>query len=80
MQNGELFVLSEQDEFEAWARRQGMNMAQHPMFYIFLDEKTNEARYAWKAALGQCPPEPNAEGSPAWIAALKYLAAKIAEE
>ncbi|HBO3356376.1 TPA: hypothetical protein L4S42_004220 [Pseudomonas aeruginosa] len=41
----------EQDAFEEWATKQGMNMQCHPMHWLFLDAKTNSARQGWKAAL-----------------------------
>ncbi|QDB70851.1 hypothetical protein [Pseudomonas virus PBPA162] len=41
----------EQDAFEEWATKQGMNMQCHPMHWLFLDTKTMSARQGWKAAL-----------------------------
>lgn len=41
----------EQDAFEEWATKQGMNMQCHPMHWLFLDTKTISARQGWKAAL-----------------------------
>ncbi|MGE7139179.1 dATP/dGTP pyrophosphohydrolase domain-containing protein, partial [Luteibacter sp. NPDC031894] len=41
-------------EVEAWeqfAREKGLNMAEHPLHYLFLDEKTSTARQAWSAAI-----------------------------
>jgi hypothetical protein len=42
---------SEQNAFEEWARKRGLNMDEHPLHYLFLDPKTDAARNAWKAAL-----------------------------
>jgi hypothetical protein len=41
----------EQYAFEEWAKKRGLNMEEHPMFYIFTDKTTDHARYAWKACL-----------------------------
>lgn len=41
----------EQDEFEAWARQEKMDMTQHPLHWLFTNEKTNAARQGWKAGL-----------------------------
>ena len=41
----------EQEEFEAYAKKKGLDMSVHPMFYIFLDEKTNFAREVWREAM-----------------------------
>lgn len=41
----------EQEAFEAYARRQRMNLDRHPLHYVFLDEKTATAREAWRNAL-----------------------------
>ena len=42
--------------FEAHAKGAGLNMEQHPLHYLFLDETTHAARQAWKAALQFQPP------------------------
>ncbi|WP_329033236.1 hypothetical protein [Pseudomonas aeruginosa] len=41
----------EQDAFEGWARKEGLDTSCHPMHWLFLDSKTNSARQGWKAAL-----------------------------
>lgn len=41
----------EQEHFEEWAKSAGYDMHEHPLHYLFLDVKTNEARKGWKAAL-----------------------------
>jgi len=41
----------EQPAFEAWAKIQRFDMAEHPLHYLFLDAKTDAARDAWKAGL-----------------------------
>ncbi len=41
----------EQDAFEEWARKEGLDTSCHPMHWLFLDAKTNSARQGWKAAL-----------------------------
>ncbi|MBA6427031.1 hypothetical protein [Pseudomonas aeruginosa] len=41
----------EQDAFEEWASKEGMNMERHPLHWLFLDAKTYSARQGWKAAL-----------------------------
>lgn len=41
----------EQLEFEAWAKSDRYDMHEHPLHYLFLNEKTNAARQGWKAAL-----------------------------
>lgn len=41
----------EQDAFETWAKSQHYNMDQHPLHWLFLNEKTNAARQGWKAGL-----------------------------
>lgn len=41
----------EQPAFEAWAKRERYAMHEHPLHYIFMDEKTNAARMGWNAAL-----------------------------
>lgn|SRR5690606_31285266 len=42
---------AEQEAFEEFARSEEMDMSLHPMFWLFLDEKTNAARKGWKGAL-----------------------------
>ncbi|QIQ66754.1 hypothetical protein goodold_70 [Pseudomonas phage goodold] len=41
----------EQDAFEEWARKEGLDTSCHPIHWLFLDAKTNSARNGWKAAL-----------------------------
>lgn len=41
----------EQYAFEAYARSKGMDLSQHPLHYLFLDGKTNQARSAWRECL-----------------------------
>ena len=41
----------EQNAFEAWASNEGFDMHEHPIHYLFLDEKTSSARQGWKAGL-----------------------------
>ncbi|MCU9189546.1 hypothetical protein OE414_15395 [Pseudomonas aeruginosa] len=41
----------EQNAFEEWARKEGLDTSCHPMHWLFLDAKTNSARQGWKAAL-----------------------------
>ncbi|MEI0850005.1 hypothetical protein [Pseudomonas aeruginosa] len=41
----------EQNAFEEWASKEGMNMKCHPLHWLFLDAKTYSARQGWKAAL-----------------------------
>lgn len=41
----------EQDAFEQWAKKEGLDTSCHPMHWLFLDAKTNSARQGWKAAL-----------------------------
>ncbi|HCF7254214.1 TPA: hypothetical protein ACKAEQ_002863 [Pseudomonas aeruginosa] len=41
----------EQNAFEDWASKEGMNMERHPLHWLFLDAKTYSARQGWKAAL-----------------------------
>ncbi|HGM6917672.1 TPA: hypothetical protein ACKQDM_005630 [Pseudomonas aeruginosa] len=41
----------EQNAFEEWASKEGMNMECHPLHWLFLDAKTYSARQGWKAAL-----------------------------
>lgn len=38
-------------EFEKAAELEGLSMRQHPLHYLFLDEKTNMARQIWKSAI-----------------------------
>lgn len=42
---------TEQDAFEEWAKSERYDMAQHPLHYIFLDERTSAARNAWRAGI-----------------------------
>lgn len=41
----------EQDAFETWAKAEGMDMARHPIHWLFLNSKTNAARKGWRGAL-----------------------------
>jgi hypothetical protein len=41
----------EQPAFEAIAAARGYNMEEHPMFYIFLNEKTSAMREGWREAI-----------------------------
>ena len=42
---------AESAAFETHAKNAGLILDQHPLHYLFLDEKTHAARQAWKAAL-----------------------------
>lgn len=42
---------TEQDAFEEWAKSEHYDMQQHPLHYIFLNERTNAARNAWRAGI-----------------------------
>lgn len=44
----------EQYAFEAWAKDHGMNMAEHPLHYLFIDPKTDAARQAWNECIRYC--------------------------
>lgn len=41
----------EQYAFEEWARTQQFDMHEHPLHYLFLDNRTDAARNGWKAGL-----------------------------
>lgn len=41
----------EQDAFEEWAKSEGFDMVQHPLHWLFLNERTNAARKGWRGAL-----------------------------
>ncbi|MCW0316217.1 hypothetical protein NB724_001368 [Pantoea ananatis] len=41
----------EQCAFEAWAKGNGFDMREHPLHWLFLDEKTYAARQAWSECL-----------------------------
>ena len=41
----------EQEAFEAWAKKEGYDMSQHPLHWLFLNHKTHSARKGWKAAI-----------------------------
>jgi len=41
----------EQEAWEAWARVQRFDMVEHPMHYLFLNERTDAARQGWKGGL-----------------------------
>lgn len=41
----------EQEAWEAWARVQRFDMSEHPMHYLFLNERTDAARQGWKGGL-----------------------------
>lgn len=41
----------EQLAFEAYASSKGLDLSKHPLHYLFLDGKTNQARSAWRECL-----------------------------
>lgn len=41
----------EQEGFVSWAEGERMDMSEHPLHWLFLNEKTYAARQGWKAAL-----------------------------
>lgn len=41
----------EQEAWEAWAQTELYDMTQHPLHYLFLNERTYAARQGWKAGL-----------------------------
>lgn len=41
----------EQEAFEIYARSRNLDLSQHPLHYLFLDGKTNQARSAWRECL-----------------------------
>lgn len=41
----------EVEAFEKFARDAGMDMREHPLHYLFLNDSTYAARKAWKAAI-----------------------------
>lgn len=41
----------EQEAWEDWAKRERHDMSEHPLHYLFLNERTNAARQGWKAGL-----------------------------
>jgi FtsZ-binding cell division protein ZapB len=41
----------EQKAFEQYAKEQRLDLEQHPLHYLFLDDKTNTARNAWRECL-----------------------------
>lgn len=45
------FPAKEVEAFEDFARVNRLNMAQHPLHYLFLDTHTSMARSAWKVAI-----------------------------
>lgn len=45
------FPAKEVEAFEDFARDNRLNMAQHPLHYLFLDSNTSMARLGWKAAV-----------------------------
>ena len=47
----EIATWEDQQAFEAWAQGERYEMHQHPLYYLFMDPKTNAARQGWKAAL-----------------------------
>jgi hypothetical protein len=64
----------EQDAFEAWANREGYDMAQHPLHYLFLNERTYAARQGWKAGIRfAATPTQETEASEAVRKALEEL-------
>lgn len=44
-------MIGEQSAFEEWAKARGFVMDQHPLHYIFLDDRTNAARDGWRAGV-----------------------------
>ena len=48
------FDGKEQHAFEDLAKGMGLDMTEHPLHYLFLNEKTYAARQAWKAAIRYC--------------------------
>lgn len=64
----------EQPAFEEWASKQGLDMHEHPLHYLFLDAKTDAARQAWKAglehAVGRMATHPAPDAQPVgWLRA-----------
>ena len=41
----------EQEEFEAWAQKERLDMETHPIHWLFLDKQTNAARRGWRAGI-----------------------------
>ncbi len=41
----------EQYFFEEWAKKERMDMTEHPLHYLFMDPKTSAARDGWKAGV-----------------------------
>lgn len=41
----------EQEAWETWAKSEHYDMAQHPLHYIFLNDRTFSARQGWRAGL-----------------------------
>lgn len=41
----------EQEAWETWAQTERYDMTQHPLHYLFLNERTYAARQGWKAGL-----------------------------
>lgn len=44
----------EQYAFEEWAKSNRMEMREHPIYFIFLDERTDAARKGWEAGIEYC--------------------------
>lgn len=44
----------EQYAFEEWAKSSDFDMTEHPLHYLFLNDSTDAARQAWKAAIEYC--------------------------
>lgn len=44
----------EQDAFEKWAIRERMDMATHPLHWLFLNKKTAAARRGWRGGIEYC--------------------------
>lgn len=42
---------TEQDAFEAWATAERYDMSQHPLHWLFLDDRTYAARQGWRAGI-----------------------------
>ena len=53
----------EQDAFEDFAIKQGMDMSQHPLHWLFLNGETRSAREGWRGALEYCQRAVRAESS-----------------
>lgn len=61
----------EELQFEGWAAKNGYDLTEHPILYLFLNEKTYAARQGWKAALHYVEQNSLQDDSKARIAALE---------